>query len=153
MATFLGIGVKQCIEVKYRASLDKIQDVASRDRYLSILTEAGTAFIDQKLSLAQSYYDQLTSGLSSLLTAAGGSASACVTAGSLMPSGASFAPALGISQKGGLSSTLSSCISSISSLESICSDLGISDLTSSSISGLKSQLVAINTALSLIPVS
>lgn len=52
MATFLGIDIKQCIEVKYRASLDKIQDVSSRDRYLSILMDAGRDFIDQKLSLA-----------------------------------------------------------------------------------------------------
>lgn len=152
MATFLGIDVKRCVEVKYRASLDEIQDVASRDRYLSILMDAGRDFIDQKLSLAQIYYDQLTSGLSSLLTAATGATAACGAGSSLMPSGSTFAPALGVSQKGGLESTLSSCISSISSLESICSDLGISSLTSSSISGLKDRLSEINAALSLIPV-
>ena len=69
-----------------------------------------------------------------------------------MPSGSMFAPALGVSQNGGLASTLSGCISSISSLESICSDLGISSLTSSSISGLKDRLSAISASLSLIPV-
>ena len=158
---FLGIDVDRVIEVKYGDSLSKIEDVSARTRYRDILTETARKAIDQKLSMAQSYYDELTTSLQSLASSAdkaltvsgvqelevavGGSAGTAVATPLSLPNAGS--------QKQSLVSGLSTCTTLLSSLSGVLFDLGVLDLSevSSGIDQLSSLVSTASKAIKLIP--
>lgn len=130
---FLGIDVAECIDVKYGESLSAIEDSVSRDNIKSILTEASRDFINRKLSEAQVYYDQIKEGLESLSQSA---SSALSVKGIVQLEGTNGATqcttltqGIASSQKSSLSGGVSMCVSLLSSLNGVLSDLGIQELS------------------------
>lgn len=162
---FLGIDVDRVIEVKYGDSLSKIEDVSARTRYRDILTETARKAIDQKLSMAQSYYDELTTSLNSLLasaqktlTVSGVEAlSVSATNGTVTVEGAAVSTPLSSATAGGqkqsLLSGLSTCTTLLSSLSGVLFDLGVLDLSevSSGIVQLSSLVSTASKSIKLIP--
>lgn len=153
---FLGIDVAECIDVKYGESLSAIEDSVSRDSIKSILTEASRDFINRKLSEAQVYYDQLEEGLKSLSSSAS-SASAVKNIVTLEGTNgatqcATLTQGISSSQKSSLSGSVSTCVSLLSSLTGVLSDLGIQELPAvkSGLDTLSKSLEAARVAIRLL---
>lgn len=160
---FLGVGVAECVDVKYGESLSAIEDSVSRDRLKSILTEASRDFINRKLSEAQVYYDQIQDGLKSLSQSASSMLTMSTTPTNTalvvaVSTGAGTADASGLvsgvksSQKSSLSGSVSTCVSLLSSLTGVLSDLGIRELPAvkSGLDTLSESLDGARVAISLL---
>lgn len=158
---FLGIDVDRVIEVKYGDSLSKIEDVSARTRYQDILTKTARKAIDQKLSMAQSYYDELTTSLQSLASSAGKALTVSGVVGLAVAVGGSAGTAAATplsgptagSQKQSLTSGLSTCRTLLASLSGVLFDLGISGLSevSSGIDTLSRLVSTASAAIMAIP--